>query len=313
MKSKIVLSFALLLGVMVGGGKMVLAESLTAPIATLACAGNNPYVTFTWTGTPDSYKNRYTLTITHQTSGKGWQQVVTEKAADTRKSFVDFSNGSRLTLEPGGVYKATVYANAAYSPETVFGVPFCRAITDLRVTSTKYTDKVRLSWSNVGRGLVYDVYRGISADKLERIATNQTRAGYDDKTGVAGVSYQYQVAAVNPNSKNFRMSNMITAIRALAGPTRLSASDGREVGKVILKWTAISNLPSGFRYDVYRTPSGEQNWGYLASVSEPSFADTTVSAGAKYRYRVFATGQIDGKTVYSLNSNDDTGYSKRQP
>jgi len=152
-------------------------------------------------------------------------------------------------------------------------------------TDGAYLNKVRVTWPLVDGATGYQLYRGLEGDTT--LAPIYFTAGgvYEDTDVDAGVHYQYKVGATNGI---FGSTKSIAEIGyAFGAPGSLSASKSAYVGKVRLTWDAVESA-SG--YQVWRgshailPPDGGAV--KLATVTSPTYDDTSVSAGVTYYYWV---------------------------
>lgn len=121
------------------------------------------------------------------------------------------------------------------------------------------------------------------------LTTVGVQTGYEDTTAAAGVTYWYQVAAVNEIGSGPR-SNELSArlVEPASAPTLLGAPAD---GAVALSWTVPSDDGGGAisAYNVYRAV-GSGSEAFLASTtgSETFYVDFAVTNGTEYTYRVAA-------------------------
>jgi fibronectin type 3 domain-containing protein len=145
--------------------------------------------------------------------------------------------------------------------------------------------QVSLSWDastdNV-KVVFYQVFRdGIP------IGAQETRT-FTDTGLVNGTTYTYTVFA-HDSSDNVSQESMAVATPADTAapsvPTGLAATPGS--GQVSLTWTASTDNIAVTGYQVFRSAGGGA-YALIASPTTPYFADTTVTNGTTYSYKVGA-------------------------
>lgn len=172
-----------------------------------------------------------------------------------------------------------------------------------------YRHKVRVVWSRVeAASLVeYRLLRGTTADGAKQPISNWISAtGFDDVTGIPGVTYYYAVQAALFAQRNQPglASTVEEGWRALSPPEAVSASDGTDSSQVRISW---SPAPAASYYRVFRaeTPSGRKtrisDW-----ISRTNWSDTSALPGVRYLYFVQSSVNDSGyhSSGYSLS---DTG------
>lgn len=152
-----------------------------------------------------------------------------------------------------------------------------------------YRQKVRVVWSRVDslETPAYRVSRATSAGGLKEAITGWIKAtGFDDTSGIPGVTYYYSVqAAVNEQGdapSNYSEEN--AGWRALSPPDSVVASDGAYGDKVALTW------PPAWGASHYRVSRATSSTGTKTLLSDwdtlTSFADTSAKPGTTYYYFV---------------------------
>ncbi|TLZ66884.1 MAG: hypothetical protein E6K12_05390 [Methanobacteriota archaeon] len=166
------------------------------------------------------------------------------------------------------------------------------------LTATGGDTTVALAWSapsSDGGSPVtnYKVYRGLSSGGETLIDTVGNVLSYSDTGRTNGVTYYYEVSAVNSVGEGPR-SNEATAtpVAPPSAPQGLSATGGDAT--VALAWSAPSSDGGSpvTNYKIFRgtSPNGE---GLLTTVGNVlSYSDTTVSNGVTYYYEVSAVNSV---------------------
>jgi fibronectin type 3 domain-containing protein len=157
------------------------------------------------------------------------------------------------------------------------------------LAATAGSDQVTLSWVASGGASSYYVYRGTTAggESTTAIAIGVTTASYIDTGLTNGTEYYYKVAAVNGGGASV-LSGEASATpepSAPGAPTGLTLTAGN--ASVALTWTAPGGATS---YNVYRgtTAGGESTTPIATGVTNASYADSGLTNGTTYYYRVAA-------------------------
>jgi fibronectin type 3 domain-containing protein len=140
----------------------------------------------------------------------------------------------------------------------------------------------------------YNVYRSTNNVNFAVVGTaGPTQTTYTDTGLTNGVTYYYKMSAVNAAGEG-PQSSAISAVPGTAPNAPLSLTATAGPMQVTLGWTAPPN--NGYAitsYSVYRstTSGGETK---LGSSTTTSYADTAVTAGTKYYYKVTAVNAKGG-------------------
>ncbi len=131
---------------------------------------------------------------------------------------------------------------------------------------------------------------------------------YADNGLSAGTTYYYRVQAIGPRHPS-HPSNSVSATTqgtavAVYAPSNLSASASGS-SQINLSWRDNSDNESGFRIERRTGTSG--TWGQIATVGAnvTGYADTGLSAGTTYDYRVRAYNS-GANSAYSNEANNTT-------
>jgi fibronectin type 3 domain-containing protein len=170
-------------------------------------------------------------------------------------------------------------------------IPPLQAPTGLGVTG-QTQNSISLSWTAVSGAAGYKVYRsstGSEGSYGTGVAVAST--SYTDTGLAASTSYYYRVTAYNDQGESAAASvsgttasNDGTSQLPPPKPTGLVVS-GASSGSVSLSWSGVSTANS---YEVWRGNSKDGASAKIGTVTETSYTDYTVGAGAAYYYAVRA-------------------------
>lgn len=277
------------------------------------------------------------ITVTITRDGSNVIQTVTNKTQRTETISKKTAYGScKSFLNPGGeVYYGLMVANedvtitnmvytdangkvlydqnAYYDP--VGDVPVAET-----VTAAAASDRTKITVEWTGTEAKYDAkyvlqVKKPNSDTWEDVETELTVRSYDYAVSSdASGEYKFRVcgtrgnsAAQNVSNRNAWVeSNAATIDAALATPA-LSLSHISAADKVVLSWTESAGASS---YEIYRRYDDKQA-ELIATVSDTSYTDTTVSAEVPYYYSVAAIAANNFSPVseekWTLTTNGHSG------
>ncbi|MGC2488645.1 MAG: hypothetical protein WA412_08220, partial [Candidatus Sulfotelmatobacter sp.] len=156
---------------------------------------------------------------------------------------------------------------------------------------------VRLTWK--GTALKYRIFRAVGEAAPERL-DESTRPEFVDDTTEYGKTYKYLVQGITDDLHGSEVSDPveITPVDKFppAVPGALTAILG--VNTVELAWTR--NTEKDFKgYNVYRSTDGGPFVKIAEGVPTPSFSDSNIEAGKKYRYGVSAVDLSGNESAHS--------------
>lgn len=262
-----------------GSGASV--SSIKAP-SGLTASAVSAQVNLVWTGN-DAKATGYV--IDRSTDGVNWSQVANLPAGGTSYADSAVSAGLTYDYQVYAVIGTTLSNSSNMAGATL--IPLAPAALTAAGVSTS---QINLSWSAVTGAMGFAIERSPDGVTWAQIAT--TAAGvtsYQDAGLGAGSTYLYEVCANNAGG-NSAFSNQARATTLAAAPP-LSAAPGLAAWaasstQVNLSW--IDSIGNATGYVVDRSLDGV-NWTKLANLgASTSYADTLVSAGLTYDYRVSA-------------------------
>jgi fibronectin type 3 domain-containing protein len=162
---------------------------------------------------------------------------------------------------------------------------------------------VALSWSapvsDGGSGVTgYNVYRGTTAggEATTPVASNVTTTGFVDSSVTNGTTYYYTIAAVNAVGTSPPSGEASATPRAGAPSAPLAPTASPGNGSVGLSWSvpASDGGSTITGYNVYRgtTAGGESTTPVASNLTTTGFADSSVTNGTTYFYKVAAVNGI---------------------
>jgi hypothetical protein len=156
---------------------------------------------------------------------------------------------------------------------------------------------VKLTWT--GAGPKYRIFRGLGDATPERL-TDADRTEFVDDTTQYDKTYRYQVQAIVDDEHGSKISEPVfcTPVDVFppAVPGALTAILG--VSTIELAWTRNSE-PDFKGYNVYRSTDGAPFVKIAEFVPAPTFSDSNIEAGKKYRYEVSAVDVKGNESAHS--------------
>lgn len=194
------------------------------------------------------------------------------------------------SITNNSVYKYTIYA-VDQSGKKSKGVEITAGTykdteppTIPKDLSATYTSSgIKLSWTQSVDNVAMAEYQIYRDDKL--LAKANTNS-YLDSTATQGNSYKYKVYAVDTSgnkSVGAEISKITKDTQAPASPTGLEFDNPKPYNSVILKWKASTDDVGIDHYEVYRDDKLLNG-----KISALTYTDSTVDAGASYKYSVYA-------------------------
>ncbi|MFC2095299.1 fibronectin type III domain-containing protein [Candidatus Bipolaricaulota bacterium] len=182
--------------------------------------------------------------------------------------------------------------------------------TGVNASDGTYSDKVRITWSEVSGAVSYDIRRATSSGGPYAVFVNDVGpTTYDDMTAVAGTTYYYKVLAKNAcGSSGLSDHDAGTRSCPIPGvPAGVSATDGTYCDKVRITWSAVSGATS---YDIRRATSlGGPYAVFVNDVGPTTYDDVTAVSGTTYYYKVLAKNACGSSDL----SNHNSGYRDTSP
>ncbi len=268
-----------------------------APSDLTATQQEGPLVSLAWT---DNSLDETGFVIQRSTDGLNFADLTTV-AADTT-SYLDAGvvAGNTYTYQVAALNGDVRSAYSNTASITVVAPPAPPAAPSNLNAIQPAAQQVSLAWvdnANNETGFVIErATDGVTFSVLTTVAADTS--SYTDSTVTAGVTYTYQVAAVNDvGQSGYSNTASVAVIEPPAAPDQLEANL-EDIPAVDLVWADNSLAETGFVIE--RSEDGI-NFSVLATVAadSTSYVDSAVSGGFTYTYRVAA---VNG-TVMSAYSN----------
>jgi fibronectin type 3 domain-containing protein len=265
------------------GGDVVILDPALLPATGLSLAQTQATeVDLAWT---DNSSDETGFDIQRATDGGAFQSIALVGAGVTSYADATVFAGNhydyRIYAVHGSV-DATLPATASIDTVTAPLAP-----TNLSVTESA-TTKIDLAWTdNATDESGYRVARSVNGGAFTLLASLAANAtAYSDTTATLGNTYAYRVYAVRGSLASSLATGSITVAALPVAPTNLFLGQVSTT-EVDLSWTDNSADETGFRIE--RSVAGAP-FALLTTVAAnvTTYADTTVTAGTAYDYRVYA-------------------------
>ncbi|MGN0641532.1 MAG: fibronectin type III domain-containing protein [Huintestinicola sp.] len=243
----------------------VKTKASTIPQNINATAGEGK-VTITWDAVEGATKYRV-----QRTTGKSWSTV----SYPSTTSYVD----EAVTAATEYTYRILAYVDGAWgeASDVVKATP--KAVVPKNVKATAGDGKVTITWDAAKGATKYRVQR-YNGTAWATISTT-TATSYADTTVTNGTEYSYRVLAYE-NGVWSAASDVVKATpKAAVIPQNVKAAAGD--GKVTITWDVVTGATK-YRVQRYNGTA----WATISTTTATSYADTTVTNGTEYSYRVLA-------------------------
>ena len=204
----------------------------------------------------------------------------------TGTSFVDttVTNGTEYyyqvtAVDTGG--ESALSAQSSALPQ----IPAVAPLPPTSVSATPGSTTVVLTWQAAAGASTYNVYRGAASGSEVLLQSAVAAPTYTDAGLTNGVTYYYQVAAVNQAGPSTRSSEVSATPTVATPPTPINVTATAGNGQVSLSWSAASDA---LTYNIYRAVSSGDEVLYEQGVVGTSYTDTDVTNGVTYYYQVSA-------------------------
>jgi titin len=276
---------------------VVTGTTLPAQVTGLSATAVSPTeVDLSW----PSAAGAVTYLVQRAPTGTTAWTVVSAGASNLTLADTGLAPNTGYDYEVAGVDAGGTGAFSTIQTATTPAAPPAQ-VTGLTATAVSTTE-IDLGWTPTPGATSYEVDRSTSpTDGFSPIATGLASPSFADTTPAPQTTYWYQVIAGNPTGTGPASTAASTAtlpdqVTGL-GATAISASE------IDLAWNPAGGA---ITYVVQRAPSGSGNWTTLsAGASSTALADTAVSAGTSYDYRVAATG-VGGTGAFSTTQSATT-------
>lgn len=164
----------------------------------------------------------------------------------------------------------------------------------LQATDGTFGDHVRVSWSAVEGATRYHVYRASGESAPYTMIGSTTNTEFDDQDVSLGIVYWYSVracaeGACGPRSEPTSGYAELLDEHVPTAPTDIRATRGDHGNRVVVRWEAVEYATG---YDIYRADEQAGTYTFIGTTTSISYADTEVTPGRTYWYRVRACSEV---------------------
>ena len=253
------------------------AAPLPAPTNLFAAPLNSSSIRLTWT--PVAGATGYYL-YRSLSPDSGFQQI----AAVSDRFYTD----SGLSPSTTYYYRAAAYdasgtgALSDTASATTMSAPL-PAPASLNATAVGPAS-IQLSWPVVPGAQTYAIYRSTSPNGPFEVVAGSAQNTYTDTGLTPGVTYYYQVAAVDASGTGAMSPTAAATTTAIPAPGDVTAQ-GISPCDIQVRWSAV---PGASQYVIYRSLSADGPFIAAGTALGTSFRDTGLNPGTAYYYRVAA-------------------------
>jgi len=271
----------------------VTSGTIGRTIQVYQAAGSWTETGATWNNQPTTTGSAATAASTSTVGYAQWNVASEVQAMETSTAYgflvKDFAenNGTSVTQ----TYSSREGANAPQLVITFGDMPSPPPPIPTNLTATtSSSSQIALSWTdNASNEDGFKIERSASgANSWTQIGTVGANVTTYSDTGLsANTAYDYRVRAYN-SVGNSGYSNIASATTpAPTAPSGLSAT-ATSSAQINLSWTDNSSNEDGFKIE--RSPGGANTWSQIVTVGAnvTTYADTGLSSGTTYDYRVRA-------------------------
>jgi fibronectin type 3 domain-containing protein len=256
-------------------------------------------VTVSWSAPTASGGTAITGYRIYRSTSTGTETPLTTVGTTTSYTDTVVTNGTTYFYKVSAVNAKGESALSAEKSATPTGT-FTAPTAPINAGATGGSGNVVVWWSTPSSDggspvTSYKVYRSTSAGGETLYTTLGSVTSFADTNVVPGVSYYYQVTAVNGVGESVRSvekwATPLASNTAPGAPTLTSASSGS--GSVALSWTTPSSGGGAITgYKLYRSTSSGTETLLTTVGTTTSYADTAVTNGVTYYYKVSAVNAI---------------------
>jgi fibronectin type 3 domain-containing protein len=167
------------------------------------------------------------------------------------------------------------------------------------ITATRgnYTDRIRISWTQVRTAIGYEIYRK-RPNESKYILVGLSVDNFFEDTGIqSDISYQYSVSSVFPEFSSIPCPDPAEGYRSQKPKstsnmeiTGLVATQGKFSDKIILKWDSLAGIKN---YHLYKYNNYSKEFRLLAKTTKPEFIDRKAQRNGNLEfYRVSVAGSF---------------------
>ncbi|MGI6175686.1 MAG: cadherin-like beta sandwich domain-containing protein [Christensenellales bacterium] len=218
-------------------------------------------------------------------------------------------------LTSGKTYYYKVRAYRTVDGQKVYGVfssvvsakPIPVKVTSAKAASASYRS-VKVSWAKVTGATGYEVYRATSSGgKYSRVSTitSGNTLSYTNTGLTSGRTYYYKVRAYRTVSGQKVYGVFSSVVSAKPRPVKVTGVKAASTSyrSIKVSWAKVTGATG---YEVYRATSSGGKYSRVSTITSGntlSYANTGLTSGRTYYYKVRAYRTVGGQKVYGVFSS----------
>lgn len=261
-----------------------------APTSLTATAVSISQINLTWVSNAGSFE------VERKTGTADFELIATTSQTSYSNSGLDF--GTRYTYRVRATNSAGPSAYTAEISATT-PIPPPAAPQDLVADFVSATE-IALSWTDASDNEAgFQIERSLNAVSGFALIATQAESLFANASLTPGTQYFYRVRAFNSGGNSAYVTVNATTLQVPpVAPTSLTAA-AVSMSQINLTW--ISNAGS---FEIERK-TGTADFELIATTSQPSYANSGLSFGIQYTYRVRAINSA-GPSVYTSEASATT-------
>lgn len=175
------------------------------------------------------------------------------------------------------------------------------APASVKATSSSY-NSIAISWSSVSGARGYKVYRATSSTGTYAVIKTTTLRNYNNTGLTTGKTYYYKVRAYKTSGSSYlygKYSTVKSAVAVPGTPASVKAASS-SYNSITVSWGAVTGA-SG--YKIYRATSSTGSYSAVKTTTLNSYANTGLTTGTTYYYKVRAYKTVNSRIVYGSYSS----------
>ena len=221
----------------------------------------------------------------------------------------DMAESGFSNCDPG--YKACSAGSPSYALNVNMPAP-----TGVTATDGQYAGKIVVRWDSVPGAASYNVFRAKENCGVKTKIGSTGNTTYEDTTVPDQSTYYYWVKATNcVEYSEFSIKHDTGYLmNRPSAPAWVSASDGKYMNKIHIKWKSVANAAS---YNIYRVNFGKFNLSFwlnkekIRTTSKTSFYDASVPSSTSRSERYYYWVEASNAAGTSDVNVGDSGYAYR--
>ncbi|SFB13347.1 fibronectin type 3 domain-containing protein [Acetitomaculum ruminis DSM 5522] len=268
----------------------LLVQTMAKEVTSISIENDAPALSYDYSQYKEkSVQLKYGVTPANADVKLNWES--------SNEKVVSVNQTGKITFKGSG--QATIKASVddATYDEIVINSKSINKTAPKGLKSECLTNQINLNWSALKSISNYEIYRATSKNGKYELLSRVSAKNYTDSDVKLGNKYFYKIRGYESSYGTYLYTNFSSIISAkcVVGVSQYLNISQYDMHKLSVSWYSVNSVNG---YELYRATSKKGKYKKIFDGNSTYYADTAVSLGKTYYYKVRAYVNLNNKKIY---------------